>query len=568
MQSSPCPHCGVAHESAATRGGSHCPSTGLPIDAGAVVSGMVVGRYALVSLLGDGGMGSVYKAADQLLHRFVAIKLLHAQIAESEALVERFAREARAAAAVHHPNIVDILDFGQVERTPYLVMEYLRGRSLEHAIEHDGPLPIARAGAIASHALAGLHAAHERGILHRDLKPANLMLVAHLGDRDFVKICDFGFAALLVPEGHADRALTPERTLVGTPAYAAPERIRGQERRDPRTDLYAIGGVLYEMLAGRRPFDAPSFAELARKIKADAPAPLADVRADVPPALEAAVLRALAKEPGQRWASAAEFAAALVPFGGHVLPKPSDDAPSESFTMDLIKIRARDSVQRRSIPPAPPAPPVPPAAVEAPPDGVRALEGTIVHALLQFVATRFGDRALVGLLASLPEPSRSLFARGVPPGAWMPYVAVRHLVEKIDATLGGDDLHLVVECGHAVADATLALFAELRAQHPPPELALAELPSIAPRVIRGTHYHVRRIGRGYGLIELIEEGSESPSLTGCVTTLGFIERTLTHFGAHEVEVNLAGCRALGDAECLFGVTWLSEPRRFRDPEED
>jgi len=565
MSNSACPHCGAAHELAATRGGSYCPSTGLPIDAGAVVSGMVVGRYALVSLLGDGGMGSVYKAADQLLHRFVAIKLLHAQIAESDALVQRFVREARAAAAVHHPNIVDILDFGQVERTPYLVMEYLRGRSLAHAIEHDGPLSVARACAIASHALAGLHAAHERGILHRDLKPANLMLVAHLGDRDFVKICDFGFAALLVPEGRADRTLTPERTLVGTPAYAAPERIRGQERRDPRTDLYAIGVVLYEMLAGRRPFEAPSFAELARKIKADAPAALGDVRADVPPALERAVLRALAKEPEQRWANAAEFAAALTPFGGYALPNPSDDAPSESFTMDLIKIRARDTVQRRSIPPGPPAPP---AAAEAPRDGVRALEGTVVHALLQFVATRFGDRALVGLLASLPEPSRSLFARGVPLGGWMPYVAVRHLVEKIDATLGGDDLHVVVECGHAVADATLALFAELRAQHPPPELALAELPSIAPRVIRGTSYHVRRVGRGYGLIELIEEGSESPSLTGCVTTLGFIERTLTHFGAHEVEVNLAGCRALGDAQCLFGVTWLAEPRRFRDPNED
>lgn len=525
---------------------------------------MVVGRYALVSLLGDGGMGTVYKAADQLLHRFVAIKLLHPQIAESDPLVQRFVREARAAAAVHHPNIVDILDFGQVERTPYLVMEYLRGRSLAHAIEHDGPLPVARACAIASHALAGLHAAHERGILHRDLKPANLMLVAHLGDRDFVKICDFGFAALLVPEGRADRTLTPERTLVGTPAYAAPERIRGDERRDPRTDLYAIGVVLYEMLAGRRPFDAPSFAELARKIKADAPASLAEVRADVPPGLEAVVLRALRKEPEQRWRDAAEFAAALVPFGGHAFPKASDDAPSESFTMDLIKIRARDTVQRRSVPPPPP----PPAPPDVPPDGVRAVEGTIVHALLQFVATRFGDRALVGLLAALPEPSRTLFARGVSPGSWMPYLAVRHLVEKIDATLGGDDLHVVVDCGRAVADATLALFAELRAQHPPPELALAELPSIAPRVIRGTSYHVRRVGRGYGLIELIEEGSESPSLTGCVTMLGFIERTLTHFGAHEVEVNLAGCRALGDAQCLFGVTWLGEPRAQRDPNED
>ena len=150
----------------------------------------------------------------------------------------------------------------------------------------------------------------------------------------------------------------------------------------------------------------------------------------------------------------------------------------------------------------------------------------------------------------------------------MPYFAVRHLVEKIDATIGGNDLHVVVDCGRAVADAAIDLFAEALAQKPPPELALAELPSVAPQIIRGTSYHVRRVGRGYGLLELVEHGAEGPSLTGCVTTLGFIERTLTYFGAQDVEVNLAGCRALGDEKCLFGITWLSEPRPVRDRRDD
>ena len=295
-----CPHCGLAHEKAPSLEALRCPTTGLPIAGGAVVDGMVVNRYKLVRVLGEGGMGSVYKAADQLLQRFVAIKLLHPTIAKSDTLVRRFVREARAAAAVHHPHIVDILDFGEVEHTPYLVMEYLRGRSLAHALDHDGVLPVARACAIASHALAGLHAAHGRGILHRDLKPANLMLIARHGDRDFVKICDFGFAELLVPDGRADQTLTPERTLVGTPAYAAPERVRGEERHDPRTDLYSLGVVLYEMIAGNRPFEGESFAELARKIKHDVPTSLAAGRSEVPKTLDEIVLRALTKDPAQR----------------------------------------------------------------------------------------------------------------------------------------------------------------------------------------------------------------------------------------------------------------------------
>lgn len=319
----------------------------------------VAGRYSLVRLLGDGGMGAVYKAEDNILRRFVALKLLHPAAAANPAAVERFLREAQAAASIGHPNIIDILDFGQSDGKPYLVMEYLRGRSLADALATDGPFSVRQACAVATHALAGLQAAHDRGILHRDLKPANLMLAARFGDRTFVKLLDFGFAALLGEGAPQDRSLTPARTLVGTPAYAAPERLRGDDRRDPRTDLYGLGVVLFEMLAGVRPFDASTFSELARKVQNDPPPSLRLYRPDAPEALERVIAKALAKRPEERFADAESFAAALVPFGGRMVE--SDDSVSDSLSMDLLKIRARE---RRQVPtggsaqaPAKPKPP-------------------------------------------------------------------------------------------------------------------------------------------------------------------------------------------------------------------
>jgi serine/threonine-protein kinase len=317
-----------------------------------LVGTTVQGRYHLVRLLGDGGMGSVYKAADQVLRRFVAVKLLHPNTAENPSAVERFIREARAAASIGHPNIIDILDFGTEKARPFLVMEYLRGRSLSQAIHHEGAFSVQRACSIATHSLAGLAGAHDRGILHRDLKPANLMLIHKFGDRDFVKVCDFGFATLLTPSVRIDdaKSLTPARTLVGTPAYAAPERLRGDSRPDPRMDVYSIGVVLFEMLVGVRPFDAPTFQELAQKVRKEPPPSLRGFRPDLPVELEHVILRALSKNREDRWSTAAEFAAALVPFGGRNIELDSDE-PSDSFTMDLVKIRARETQRQRTLRP-------------------------------------------------------------------------------------------------------------------------------------------------------------------------------------------------------------------------
>ena len=223
-----CPHCGARH----AQGTLRCTATGRPIAGDPELVGRVVAdRYHLVRMLGDGGMGSVYKAADRVLRRFVAIKLLHPAVAENPSSVERFQREARAAASIGHPNIIDIMDFGREGNRPYMVMEYLRGRSLSQVIAMDGQLSIKRACTIAIHTLAGLQAAHDRGILHRDLKPANLMLVVRFGDRNFVKVCDFGFAAL-VKTGRTD-AKSPVLVLalVAAGLCRAIRRERTRRRR-------------------------------------------------------------------------------------------------------------------------------------------------------------------------------------------------------------------------------------------------------------------------------------------------------------------------------------------------
>lgn len=567
-----------------------------------LVGAAIAGRYQLVRLLGDGGMGAVYKAADLVLRRFVAIKLLHRHTTQkSPAAVDRFQREARAAAAIGHPNIIDILDFGLEGGRPYMVMEYLRGRSLSQILATEGSLAISRAASITAHTLAGLAAAHERGILHRDLKPANLMVVARFGDKNFVKVCDFGFAALMGPSSAEDgKTLTPERTLVGTPAYCAPERLRGDDRRDPRTDLYSVGVVLYEMIAGRRPFEAPTFRELAKKVWHEPPPPIAAHRRNVPPRLEEVVLRTLAKDPERRFRTAGELAAALVPFGGRSVSL-EPDVPSESFGFEVAEIKAREHRKRGTRPEIDNPPDLPrehstEPSMEAPEAaGARAVDastdrdtgqfrrrgqgivaaaaaagpgppladtvtsvvlcrGRLAIAILRFVARRFGERAVKDLLDGMTPAERKPFDAGMLDDAWFDGAALRALVEAIDQRLGSDDLHTVVECGRAAAEGS---FDQMRAIQPPgpsPELLVAELPMILKGLLRGVEIVVRRVGRGYGRYEVFESGT--PSLTTGVLLLGFVERSLQRFGAGDVEVNLASARALDDAQTIIDISWL------------
>jgi serine/threonine protein kinase len=565
-----------------------------------LVGTMVAGRYHLVRMLGDGGMGAVYKAADQVLRRFVAIKLLHPKTAQNPASVERFQREARAAAAIGHPNIIEVLDFGRENERPYMVMEYLRGRSLAQVILNEDALPIDRACAIATHTLAGLAATHERGILHRDLKPANLMLVTRLGDRHFVKVCDFGFAALFGGSGQSaeGKTLTPARTLVGTPAYAAPERIRGDERRDPRIDVYSVGVVLYEMLAGQRPFDAPTFVELARKVEVERPISLRALRPEVPEGLEYAVMKALSKSREGRWSSATEFASALVPFGGHTIDIESD-GPSASFTFEMMRLQTRE-VQKglrshapdvvakneddlqldiaidegTSTPSFERAPghdtdvTIPiirrrrnatlqtEGGTETPrPLGAESMQvkGRLVLSVIRFASRRFGERAIHDLLGGMPTELRKPFQSGIEPESWVDYDLLRALVERIDAQLGDDDLGIIAACGHAAAEGALGL--ERKAQPSPPELLLAEVPSLVQVLFRGIELRVRRLGKGYGRLELVE--SAAPTLTTSVMALGLLEKCLECFGAIDGEATLQSASALGDSETLIDVSWLA-----------
>ncbi len=276
------------------------------------------GEYRIERLLGRGGMGSVYEAESTALGRTVAVKVLHGHLADDGVTIARFQREARAAASVRHPHVVEVLDVGVgPSGAPYLVMEYVRGRSLAETLRDGGPFEPSRAADVAGQILDGLGALHARGVVHRDLKPDNVLLTARQGRSDFVKLFDFGVATYVEGVHEATRAqdLTPSGRTMGTPYYASPEQIGGSGGRDPRVDIYAVGVLAYEMLTGHRPFVAGNFADLCEAILCQEPPPMRAFRKDVPAGLEAVVRLALSKDPEARYGDADEMLAALVPFG-------------------------------------------------------------------------------------------------------------------------------------------------------------------------------------------------------------------------------------------------------------
>ena len=264
---------------------------------GAVDGRRLGGRYRMEALLATGGMGEVWAARDLLLDRAVAVKVLGGALAGDGRAAERLRREARAAARLDHPNIARVLDLGEHDGRPYLIMELLDGESLATRIDRAGPLPTTEASRIVAAVADALEAAHQAGVVHRDVKPGNVFLTA-AGE---VKVLDFGIASAA-----GDAALTTG-DLLGTAAYLAPERVLGH-RATPAADIYALGVVLYELLAGHRPFAGDSEVELAMAhVNADPP-PLNEAAPSTPPSLVAACHHALAKDPSSRPSSAAEFA--------------------------------------------------------------------------------------------------------------------------------------------------------------------------------------------------------------------------------------------------------------------
>ena len=266
-----------------------------------VAQGTIVdNRYRIQKRIGSGGMADVYCAEDSQLGRDVALKILHRRFARDREFVERFRREASAAAALQHPNVVSVFDRGEYDGTYYIAMEYLPGRTLKEVIDEEAPLDQQRVIGMAIQILQAAGFAHRRGVIHRDFKPHNVIA----GPGDQLKVTDFGIARAGASE------MTETGSIMGTAQYLSPEQAQGQRVGTP-SDLYSIGVVLYEMLAARVPFTGDSAVSIALKHVSEEPPPLREFRPDVHPRLEQAVGRALLKDPAQRYASADEFIAAL-----------------------------------------------------------------------------------------------------------------------------------------------------------------------------------------------------------------------------------------------------------------
>jgi serine/threonine protein kinase len=275
--------------------------------------GELVNNYRIVSILGEGGMGSVYLAEHSFMGRKAAIKVLRQEFAKDERLVERFMNEARAANAIRHPNIIDIIDVGRLSAgIPYLMMEFLDGENLTRRIARYGRMAVGDAADVGGQTASALAAAHGAGIIHRDLKPDNLYLVTDdTQPLAHVKVLDFGIAKLR-GELSGSGAKTQTGSVMGTPPYMSPEQCRGNsDRVDHRSDIYSLGIILYEMLSGAPPFVAEGWGEVALMHIGQPPPPLRSRNAEVQVELEAVIFKALAKEPSKRWTSMSEFGAAL-----------------------------------------------------------------------------------------------------------------------------------------------------------------------------------------------------------------------------------------------------------------
>src|SRR3954467_15709957 len=309
-------------------------------------------RYVIERKLGSGGMADVYLAEDQELGRRVALKLLDERHASDEQFVERFRREAQSAAGLNHPNIISIFDRGRAEGTYYIAMEYLDGRTLKELLVRNGPTPIPIAIDYARQIIAGLSFAHRNGIIHRDIKPHNIVV----GPDGRLKVTDFGIARSGASQ------MTEAGSIVGTAQYLSPEQARGAPV-DPRSDLYSLGIVLYEMLTGRVPFTGDTPVEIAMKHLSQVPEPPSKLRSGVPHDLDAIVMRALAKDPDHRYSSAEEMDADLARIArGASVSRRTEEAMTQALTAGggtavMTKVLPREVVT---------PPPAPPPAYRAP----------------------------------------------------------------------------------------------------------------------------------------------------------------------------------------------------------
>ncbi len=390
------------------------------------------GRYRLIRLLGEGGMGTVYEAEHAIIGRRVAVKVLHPKYCMQHEAVVRFTREARAAAAIGHENIVDVTDFGTHEGQPFLVMELLRGVTLDDLMVDRDQFEFTRASQIIGHILSALASAHAAGIVHRDLKPENIF-IAELGTRKVVKILDFGISKFQVQSD--DLLTTEEGAMLGTPSYMSPEQWLSERDIDHRADLFAVGVFFYEMLTGQLPYDGATRGELMLRVVtgAEGAARPGELAADIPVELDAVVLKAIARDRSARFQTAQEFLDALRPFGCQdievtpSLPVSAGMGPADTFTGQLripplLRPDAREHPTLDDQPPPPVEVFVRPFPWRVAAAAAGALGVMAVIAMVSFVAR--GDaptqaRALTATVDAATRDDRHVRVelRGTPPNA-------------------------------------------------------------------------------------------------------------------------------------------------------
>lgn len=274
---------------------------------------VIADKYRVERVLGVGGMGVVVAAMHLELEERVALKFLLPAAAQNPAIAARFAQEARAAAKIKSEHVARVIDVGKLAGgAPFMVLEYLDGEDLERVLLAHGPLPVAPAVGYVLQASEAIAEAHARGIVHRDLKPANLFLARRPNGPPIVKVLDFGISKAAASTSAAQ--LTKTSSVLGSPFYMSPEQMSAAKSVDPRADIWALGVVLYELLSGKRPFEGGSMPELVASILQSAPAPVRSLRPDLPPALAAAIMRCLEKDPSQRFGDVYQLALALAPF--------------------------------------------------------------------------------------------------------------------------------------------------------------------------------------------------------------------------------------------------------------
>lgn len=271
----------------------------------------LAGKYRIEKLIKTGGMGAVYRGKHVLMDKTVAIKVLRPSLAGDDVVVARFSREAKAASRISHPHAVNVTDFGEAENgVVFLIMEYLDGRTLKEIIQADGAFSLDRTVEVVRQVTGALDAAHGQGVVHRDLKSDNIMLVRHDG-QEWAKVLDFGIAKIQQTAGSRDEEITQANLVVGTPQYMSPEQCSQTGPLDARSDLYSLGIIIYEMLAGRVPFTGESPTVIMMKQVQDPPPSVLSARADLPASIDEVIKRALAKQPVDRFQSAGDLYTAL-----------------------------------------------------------------------------------------------------------------------------------------------------------------------------------------------------------------------------------------------------------------